>query len=235
MGVHTVISQMAADALNIPIEKIELVSSDTALAGDSGSVSASRMFDGFRDFVIGLQTLRFDIKTLPHQEGHIAYLQMSLNLIAVHQLARDQGHVWSIKQSQLYALLDRLEEDELIRSVIIPGDSRPNRKEYHLTPAGEQRFAEWLEKPVSHSRDIRIEFLAKLYFALPAGSTVALDLLAAQEEVCLGWLHQSQRSAESAPAASTYGKMVFDYRIGQIQATLSWIQATRAEIQSGKK
>ncbi|NMC84918.1 MAG: xanthine dehydrogenase family protein molybdopterin-binding subunit [Anaerolineaceae bacterium] len=43
MGVHTVISQMAADALNIPIEKIELVSSDTALAGDSGSVSASRM------------------------------------------------------------------------------------------------------------------------------------------------------------------------------------------------
>jgi CO/xanthine dehydrogenase Mo-binding subunit len=34
---------MAADALNIPIEKIELVSSDTALAGDSGSVSASRM------------------------------------------------------------------------------------------------------------------------------------------------------------------------------------------------
>jgi len=145
------------------------------------------------------------------------------------------AHVWSIKQSQLYALLDRLEEDELIRSVIIPGDSRPNRKEYHLTPAGEHRVAEWLEKPVSHSRDIRIEFLAKLYFALPAGSTVALDLLAAQEEVCLGWLHQSQRSAESAPAASTYGKMVFDYRIGQIQATLSWIRATRAEIQSDKK
>lgn len=43
MGAHTVITQMAADALNLPMEKIELVSSDTARVKDSGSVSASRM------------------------------------------------------------------------------------------------------------------------------------------------------------------------------------------------
>jgi len=43
MGTHTVITQMAAEALELPMEKIELVSSDTALVKDSGSVSASRM------------------------------------------------------------------------------------------------------------------------------------------------------------------------------------------------
>jgi CO/xanthine dehydrogenase Mo-binding subunit len=43
MGAHTVITQMAAEALGLPMEKIELVSSDTALVKDSGSVSASRM------------------------------------------------------------------------------------------------------------------------------------------------------------------------------------------------
>ena len=43
MGAHTVITQMAAEALNIPMENIELISSDTALVKDSGSVSASRM------------------------------------------------------------------------------------------------------------------------------------------------------------------------------------------------
>lgn len=43
MGAHTVITQMAADALGLPMEKIELVSSDTAQVKDSGSVSASRM------------------------------------------------------------------------------------------------------------------------------------------------------------------------------------------------
>lgn len=43
MGAHTVITQMAAEALNLPMEKIELVSSDTGKVKDSGSVSASRM------------------------------------------------------------------------------------------------------------------------------------------------------------------------------------------------
>jgi CO/xanthine dehydrogenase Mo-binding subunit len=43
MGAHTVITQMAAEALGLGMEKIELVSSDTAQVKDSGSVSASRM------------------------------------------------------------------------------------------------------------------------------------------------------------------------------------------------
>lgn len=43
MGAHTVITQMAADALSLPLEKIELVSTDTAQVKDAGSVSASRM------------------------------------------------------------------------------------------------------------------------------------------------------------------------------------------------
>ena len=43
MGAHTVITQMAADALSLPMDKIELISTDTAQVKDSGSVSASRM------------------------------------------------------------------------------------------------------------------------------------------------------------------------------------------------
>jgi CO/xanthine dehydrogenase Mo-binding subunit len=43
MGAHTVITQMAAEALSLPMEKIALVSTDTSLVKDAGSVSASRM------------------------------------------------------------------------------------------------------------------------------------------------------------------------------------------------
>ncbi|MGD0707247.1 MAG: xanthine dehydrogenase family protein molybdopterin-binding subunit [Anaerolineaceae bacterium] len=43
MGSHTVITQMAAEALCISMEQVQLVSSDTAEVEDSGSVSASRM------------------------------------------------------------------------------------------------------------------------------------------------------------------------------------------------
>lgn len=42
-GAHTAFMQMAAEVLNVPIEKIELVGSDTAFTGNAGSSSASRM------------------------------------------------------------------------------------------------------------------------------------------------------------------------------------------------
>jgi CO/xanthine dehydrogenase Mo-binding subunit len=42
-GTHTVMSQMVAEAVGVPLEKVKLVASDTAIMGNSGSVSASRM------------------------------------------------------------------------------------------------------------------------------------------------------------------------------------------------
>jgi CO/xanthine dehydrogenase Mo-binding subunit len=42
-GAHTVMVQMAAEALGIPVENVRIVASDTATSGDSGSASASRL------------------------------------------------------------------------------------------------------------------------------------------------------------------------------------------------
>ena len=42
-GTHTVMVQMAAEAVGVPVERVQLISSDSATMGNSGSVSASRM------------------------------------------------------------------------------------------------------------------------------------------------------------------------------------------------
>jgi len=42
-GAHTVMAQMAAETLGLPLEKIELIVSDTAFTENSGSASASRL------------------------------------------------------------------------------------------------------------------------------------------------------------------------------------------------
>jgi CO/xanthine dehydrogenase Mo-binding subunit len=42
-GAHTIMAQMAAEALGVPIEKVQMVVSDTAFTDDAGSASASRM------------------------------------------------------------------------------------------------------------------------------------------------------------------------------------------------
>ncbi len=42
-GAHTALSQMAADAVGLPFDKVRIVASDTATSGSSGSASASRL------------------------------------------------------------------------------------------------------------------------------------------------------------------------------------------------
>ena len=42
-GSHTAIAQMVADAVGVPLEKVEMIYADTAQTNNSGSVSASRM------------------------------------------------------------------------------------------------------------------------------------------------------------------------------------------------
>lgn len=42
-GAHTVVMQMAADAVGVPLHKVRLIASDTAETGSAGSASASRL------------------------------------------------------------------------------------------------------------------------------------------------------------------------------------------------
>ncbi len=42
-GAHTVLRQIVAEELNIPVEKVEMIGSDTGFSGNAGSSSASRM------------------------------------------------------------------------------------------------------------------------------------------------------------------------------------------------
>ena len=42
-GTHTVMVQMAAEAVGVPFERVKIIASDSATMGNSGSVSASRM------------------------------------------------------------------------------------------------------------------------------------------------------------------------------------------------
>jgi len=141
--------------------------------------------------------------------------------------------VWHIKQSQLYALLDRLESDGLLTSTIIPGEAHLLRKEYQATPVGRQSFLAWVSSPVGHGRDMRQEFLAKLYFAQKSGARQAagLELIEEQKIVCGEWLASLQISYANTSDGQRYERMIFQYRIAQTQAMLEWLDYCRAEFQ----
>lgn len=136
------------------------------------------------------------------------------------------GMVWRIKQSQLYALLTRLEDAGYLTTVTAPQETRPARKMLHLTTTGRAAFETWRESPVEHGRDLRQEFLAKLYFANLAGADCVKRLVEAQRAVCRKMLTTMQAQADAAE--QPFARLVYEFRHSQVQATYAWLDRCEA-------
>lgn len=137
--------------------------------------------------------------------------------------ARGLWQIWRIKQSQLYALLAKLEDEGLISATLQTQETRPPRKVFHLTRRGRSRFRAWLRAPVPHGRELRQDFLAKLYFAMqddPASSTA---LIAAQRAACQAWLRAMPAPGRDAAGELPFERVVDGFRRGQIEAALKWL------------
>lgn len=144
----------------------------------------------------------------------------------IHQrllASAELGLVWSVKQSLVYAHLTRLEEEGLLRSTLAPQGARPARKMLQLTAAGEAAFLRWVRSPVEHGRDVRMEFLAKFYFARQESTAAALELTARQRGASAQRLAALAEQAVALEPARSYDWLVLRYRIGQLEAVLSWL------------
>lgn len=139
------------------------------------------------------------------------------------------GDVWSVKQPLLYAHLKRLEAEGLVSGTVEMQIDRPARRLLAITPAGEAAFAQWLVRPITRGRDLRLEFLAKLYFARREGHAVALRLLDAQDKQLSQWLERLAARRHELPAGAIYERLVIDYRRSQVTAALTWLVAVRTE------
>jgi DNA-binding PadR family transcriptional regulator len=133
------------------------------------------------------------------------------------------GLVWRLKQSQLYALLSKLEREGYLTTTIEYQDARPPRKMFELTEAGGQAFRDWVERPVQHGRKLRLDFLAKFYFARLEGPEVAVRLIERQRAACRDWLRQQEPETEALRLSRPYDWLVHKFRLGQIEAMLTWL------------
>jgi PadR family transcriptional regulator AphA len=74
------------------------------------------------------------------------------------------GPIWRLAWSQLYSVLRSLEQRGWIRGSTGHASGGPPRHTYAVTTSGRKAFFEWAVSPVARLRDVRVEFLAKLYF-----------------------------------------------------------------------
>jgi DNA-binding PadR family transcriptional regulator len=139
--------------------------------------------------------------------------------------------IWYVKQAQLYALLGKLEEAGYITSSIQRQETRPARRVFQMTRTGLEAFQNWLSNPVERPRQMRQEFQAKLFFAQQEGSQAWIHLISVQRQACQQWLDAYKKSADQEDADKPFVSLVDQYRIGQIQAMLDWLDICQKEPQ----
>lgn len=121
----------------------------------------------------------------------------------------------------------------------VPG--RPARQVHSVTPAGQAELRRWLTEPVAHTREVRLEFLVKLYFARRAtGAASLVARLVGEQRATLARLEGSLAGQLAAllpvgptPAASdtddeaqddaAFARLVLELRLDQTRAVLGWL------------
>lgn len=130
-----------------------------------------------------------------------------------------------LEMSNLYSVLRKLEAEGWIQGELQPQGARPPRKVFSVTPSGEQAFLDWLRVPVPRPRDIRVEFLLKLWFARRLGSDALDGLIARQIAACDLYVD----SLEGAIAASQddFEQTVLRVRQRSAASTADWLREYR--------
>lgn len=152
------------------------------------------------------------------------------DLLSCFEEAQQLGKVWNLSTSQVYAVLNRLREQNLIVGREIVSESAPPRTVYVVTEAGEQRFQEWLNATPSPSiRQVRVLFLSRLHVAALLGLPLA-PIVARQAAACRKQrdaLNESLRALETQRPEDTppTGLLALQLVQTQLDAVLAWVDA----------
>lgn len=130
---------------------------------------------------------------------------------------------WTIKRSNLYALLDKLESLGLVAGQAMAGENRPSRRVFQVTAEGRRRLDAWIHQPVDSIRAMRQEFFARLYFAREEGRDSALRLVRQQREACLAWKASIEAKRNPSRGPGPYAGLVLTHRLAMVEATLAWL------------
>ena len=172
-----------------------------------------------------------DRSLLPGEHATLGLL--GLRPMHGYEMARLFAHddlvsVCPIEQSLLYTYLRNLEDRALVRWDERRVGNRPPRKLYELTAAGREELSRWLTLPVGRIREIRIDFLLKLYFLHQADPAAERDLIAGQIAVCEGY---AARLEAALAGKNGFPRLVALSKLSAATATLNWLRSYAQELE----
>jgi DNA-binding PadR family transcriptional regulator len=132
------------------------------------------------------------------------------------------ARVCPIEPAMVYAILKSLSGLELIDGEW-DNSQYPPKAVYTATAEGQAAFERWLRHPVGRMREVRSDFLIKLYFALERDRELAQELTEAQTRVCEGY----EAAIEGEMAAiepSSFDAIVLRSKASASRGTREWLR-----------
>lgn len=135
------------------------------------------------------------------------------------------GSTIHLGASHVYALLARLERDDLVAGEEQQQVTHPPRRVFQITETGRADVLRWLDEPVTRPREVLLDFPLKLYLAQRLDPARARALVARQRALFATLL--SDMEAEEPPTDSgsdgAFLSLLRDGRIIRTRATLEWL------------
>ncbi len=185
-------------------------------------------------------TEQLDILTAAHDDANGASSRNTLRyiilgLLGAHPMSgydikqafdRALASYWNAGNSQIYTTLKSLNSAGLVEAEVIVQKSRPNRKVYRLTPAGQAELERWLQEEVPE-RFSKDDFLTKLFFCGETTDEVALQHLLEHRASLLKQLEHMEWARQQyamrptrRPRLLEYQMLVRDYKEAVLKAGL---------------
>ena len=146
------------------------------------------------------------------------------------------GNVVRLEPGMVYHHLKKLERLGWVTSVAETGRGRPTRRLFALSSTGRAELRRWLAEPVARTREIRLDFLVKLYLALLLDPVLAVRLVDEQRHLCArlieslsNRLRRTRGEENHDRNVASFGDMVLDMRLAQTQAALAWLDRVGRE------
>jgi PadR family transcriptional regulator, regulatory protein AphA len=151
-------------------------------------------------------------------------------------------HFWPADQSQIYRTLSRMNDKGWLEIEVIRQDARPDRKVYHITPAGRDELRRWLLTPLP-AEENRSADMIQVFFAAQLSDEEILGIFeraAALIRAGLEQYAQIPRNMESYSHYTTsrreffFWMLTLDVGMHNLQSSLQFIENLIQRIRNGE-
>lgn len=152
------------------------------------------------------------------------------------------SHFWPADQAQIYRTLNRLAKNGWAEMEVIEQDKRPDRKEYHITEAGQEELRQWLATPLPFGEN-RNAPMIQVFFAGQLSDEEVLEMF----ERVAGYLRaglavydaiprQMEEYEEYIQSSREFYFWMLTLEIGKFgaRANLEWLESVIERIRNGE-